>query len=174
FALYRPLDRLPAFLDHLRRTRAAHRDGTVRSVRIGLRDRAVHSLLRYRPASHACWLISPFFATGVGLVGRSQKRSSSAMCDFSLHHVKSRPAKVGDKLTTRNFNTGTRGFAAPEDSTTAVCILPGTELAFSAEVIYAPRVYGWKTRTISSRTAIFRQINKDVPQVHHDALEFPD
>src|SRR5215467_13529031 len=62
----------------------------------------------------------------------------------------------------------------PATSTTAVCILPGTELAFSAEVIYASRVYGWKTRTISSRTAIFRQINKDVPQVHHDALEFPD
>jgi hypothetical protein len=52
------------------------------------------------------------------------------MCDYSLHHVKSRPAKVGDKLRTVNFNTGTRGFAAPEDSTTAVCVLPGTELAF--------------------------------------------
>ena len=38
------------------------------------------------------------------------------MYDYSLHHVKSRPAKVGDKLTTTNFNTGTRGFAAPEDS----------------------------------------------------------
>ena len=94
------------------------------------------------------------------------------MCDFSLHHVKSRPAKVGDKLTTRNFNTGTRGFAAPEDSATAVCILPGTELAFSAEV--RSRLSGWQTRTISSRMAIFRQINKDVPQVHHDALEFAD
>ena len=96
------------------------------------------------------------------------------MCDFSLHHVKSRPAKVGDKLTTRDFNIGTRGFAAPEDSTTAVCILPGTELAFSAEVIYASRLSGWQARTISSSTAIFRQINKDVPQAHHDALEFPD
>jgi hypothetical protein len=97
------------------------------------------------------------------------------MCDFSLHNVKSRPAKVGDKLTTHNFNTGTRGFAAPEDTTTAVCILPGTELAFSAEVICAPSgIFGWTTRTISSRTAIFRQINKDVPRVHHDALEFPD
>jgi hypothetical protein len=97
------------------------------------------------------------------------------MCDFSLHNVKSRPAKVGDKLTTHSFYTGTRGFAAPEDSTTAVCILPGTELAFSAEVICAPSgFFGWKRRTISSRTAIFRQINKDVPQVHHDALEFPD
>ena len=66
------------------------------------------------------------------------------MCDFSLHNVKSRPAKVGDKLTTHNFSTGTCGFAAPEDSTTAVCILPGTELAFSAEVICASsRLFGW-------------------------------
>ena len=96
------------------------------------------------------------------------------MCDFSLHNVKSRPARVGDKLTTRNFNTGTCGFAAPEDSTTAVCILPGTELAFSEEVICASSLFGWKTRTTSSKTAIFRQINKDVPHVHHDALEFPD
>ncbi len=62
------------------------------------------------------------------------------MCDFSLHNVKSRPAKVGDKLTTHNFITGTCGFAAPEDSTTAVCILPGTELAFSAEVICANKL----------------------------------
>ena len=34
------------------------------------------------------------------------------MCDYSLQHVRSRPAKVGDKLTTREFGTGTRGFAA--------------------------------------------------------------
>ena len=26
------------------------------------------------------------------------------MCDYSLHNVQSRPAKVGDRLTTRNFN----------------------------------------------------------------------
>ena len=53
------------------------------------------------------------------------------MCDYSLQNVKSRAAQVGDKLMTRNFGTGTRGFAAPEDATTAVCVLPGTELAFS-------------------------------------------
>ena len=56
------------------------------------------------------------------------------MCDFSLQSTQSRPAKIGDKLTTRNFGNGTRGFAAPEDPTTAVCLLPGTELAFSKEV----------------------------------------
>src|SRR2546421_4440490 len=99
------------------------------------------------------------------------------MCDFSLHNVKSRPAKVGDKLTTHNFNTGTCGFAAPEDSTTAVCVLPGTELAFSEEVKCAAAAFGfssWQTKTVNFRTAIFRQVNKDVLQVHHDALEFPD
>ena len=56
------------------------------------------------------------------------------MCDYSLMHVKSRPASVGDKLRTSNFGTGTRGFAAPEDPTTAVCVLPGTELAFDREI----------------------------------------
>ena len=51
------------------------------------------------------------------------------MCDYSLESVRSRPAKVGDKLTTRDFGTLTRGFAAAENARVAVCVLPGTELA---------------------------------------------
>ena len=51
------------------------------------------------------------------------------MCDYSLHHVSSRPAKIGDRLITRNFHAGTLGFAAPEDKSVAVCVLPGTELS---------------------------------------------
>ena len=97
------------------------------------------------------------------------------MCDYSLQHVRSRAAQVGDKLTTRNFGTGTRGFAAPEDPTKAVCILPGTELAFSEEIAFAslssPRAEVQKAR---SKTAVFRQINRDLLRAHHDALEFPD
>jgi len=97
------------------------------------------------------------------------------MCDYSLQSMMSRPAKVGDKLTTRNFGTGTRGFASSEDSTIAVCVLPGTELAFSDEVkVPAVGVLAWLGRTTGHATAIFRQINKDEPRVHHDALEFPD
>jgi len=97
------------------------------------------------------------------------------MCDYSLHNVKSRPAKIGDKLTTRKFNTGTRGFAAPEDASTAVCVLPGTELAFAKEVRYRrSRFFGWKANTVNHTAAIFRQINKDEPLAYHDALEFPD
>jgi hypothetical protein len=31
------------------------------------------------------------------------------MCDYSLHSVRSRPAKIGDKLVTKDFGTGTCG-----------------------------------------------------------------
>jgi hypothetical protein len=100
-----------------------------------------------------------------------------AMCDYSLHSVRTRPAKVGDKLVTKQFGTGTRGFASVEDLSTAVCVLPGTELAFAGEVSYQD----WGIRsflkamqiTTQHTTAIFRQINKE-RLTHHDALEFPD
>ena len=97
------------------------------------------------------------------------------MCDYSLHNVRSRPAKVGDKLTTRDFGTCTRGFAAAEDAEVAVCVLPGTELAFSnAVTLTDPFILGWTAKKIDYATAIFRQVNKNEPFKHHDALEFPD
>ena len=97
------------------------------------------------------------------------------MCDYSLHSVKSRPAKVGDKLTTRNFGTGTRGFAASEDASVAVCVRPGTELSLADEVTCLPTgLLGSRDKVIKHKTAIFRQINKEKVAVHHDALEFPD
>jgi hypothetical protein len=96
------------------------------------------------------------------------------MCDYSLELVRSRPAKVGDKLVTRDFRTGTRGFAAADDPGLAVCVMPGTELAFAQEVACWPGgLLGWRMRTINHQTAIFRQVNKD-KWAHHDALEFPD
>ena len=97
------------------------------------------------------------------------------MCDYSLHSVKSRPAKVGDKLTTRDFGTGTRGFAASENANVAVCVLPGTELSFVDEVrCSSTGLLVWRDRMINHKTAIFRQLNKERAATHHDALEFPD
>jgi hypothetical protein len=97
------------------------------------------------------------------------------MCDYSLHSIKSRPAKIGDKLTTRDFGTGTRGFAASEDANVAVCVQPGTELAFAHEVKRLPaRLWAWHDQEAKHTTAIFRQINKEKMAAHHDALEFPD
>jgi hypothetical protein len=96
------------------------------------------------------------------------------MCDYSLHDVKTRPAKVGDKLTTRQFHLfGTRGFSESEDRNVAVCLLPGTELSFKDEVRRV-RLFRWSKTISQSKSAIFRQINQDNPVAHHDALEFPD
>lgn len=98
------------------------------------------------------------------------------MCDYSLLNVRSRPARVGDKLTTQDFGTGTRGFAAADDAAVAVCVLPGTELAFSDTVTVSDHrfIVGWNRETLAYATAIFRQVNKHDSWVHHDALEFPD
>jgi len=98
------------------------------------------------------------------------------MCDYSLQTIRSRPAKVGDKLTTLDFGTCTRGFAAAEDAAVAVCVSPGTELAFSnAVTLKDPRFFvRWKVERLDHATAIFRQVNKNEPFKHHDALEFPD
>src|SRR5512143_3719930 len=96
------------------------------------------------------------------------------MCDYSLAHVRSRPANVGDKLVTRDFGTGTRGLADAGDLGLAVCVMPGTELAFAEDIAILPHgLLGWKAKTTNYQTAIFRQVNKD-KLAHHDALEFPD
>ena len=81
------------------------------------------------------------------------------MCDYSLHAVASRPAKVGETLVTTIFRgTATRGFASVSDPTVAVCMLPGTELAFADDVRYDNR-WIW-TRTINMfRIAITTRSN---------------
>jgi hypothetical protein len=97
------------------------------------------------------------------------------MCDYSLHHVATRPARVEDKLVTTRFNNSvTRGFAAVGGPNVAVCLLPGTELAFD-ENVECERFGGiLPSKKIGQRLARFRQIDKDIPAIHHDALEFPD
>ena len=101
------------------------------------------------------------------------------MCDYSLHHVACRPAKVGDKLVTTQFNNSiTRGFAAVGELNVAVCLLSGTEVAFEKEIEFERGfaiLVRWKPeKAIGGKVARFRQINTDKPNVHHDALEFPD
>ena len=57
------------------------------------------------------------------------------MCDYSLEHVASRPAKIGDKLVTTRFgHSFTGGFCAIGEPNVAVCLRPGTELAFDREI----------------------------------------
>jgi hypothetical protein len=97
------------------------------------------------------------------------------MCDYSLHHVASRPARVGDKLVTTEFAKSiTRGFSAIGEPEVAVCLLPGTEVAFDDDVQYERLLNLFGSARVSHRVARFRQVNMNDPHVHHDALEFPD
>ena len=99
------------------------------------------------------------------------------MCDYSLHHVASRPAKVGDKLVTTQFNNSiTRGFAAVGEPNVAVCLLPGTEVAFEKEIEFERGFAAscMRGKVTSDKVARFRQVNTDKSNVHHDALEFPN
>jgi hypothetical protein len=99
------------------------------------------------------------------------------MCDYSLHSVATRPAQIEDKLVTTKFKSSiTRGFAAVGEPHVAVCLLPGTEIAFDENVECEPS-FGigiLPNKKIEQRLARFRQINMDNPVIHHDALEFPD
>src|SRR4051794_60233 len=109
------------------------------------------------------------------------------MCDYSLHHVGSRPAKVSDKLMTMELAraTSTRGFAAVGEfgaklvihegpPNVAVCLLPGTELAFNDEVQYDRALRFLGKGRIKHKVARFREIKMNDPHRHYDALEFPN
>jgi hypothetical protein len=96
------------------------------------------------------------------------------MCDYSLHLVASRPATVGETLIATDFAKSiTRGFASAGEPDVAVCLLPGTEIAFDADVQYDRAFSLFGRARVGQRVARFRQINMDDPNVHHDALEFP-
>lgn len=97
------------------------------------------------------------------------------MCDYSLEYVASRPAKVGDKLITTKFaNSITRGFTEVGQPSVAVCLMPGTEIAFDSDVECVQALGLLPSRKVHERVARFREVNINSPHEHHDALEFPN
>ncbi len=95
------------------------------------------------------------------------------MCDYSLEHVMSRDARVSDILITTKFSM-TNGFAEVGRPSVAVCLRPGTELAFDHDVVYETNALFFGRQRIAGLVARFRQIEPGKPHVHHDALEFSD
>jgi hypothetical protein len=94
------------------------------------------------------------------------------MCDYSLEHFASRPAKVGDKLVTTCFPRSlTVGFCALGEPNVAVCLQPGTELVFEREIELPSRF--WRVRRLGASMARFRRINEGCRTMHHDAIELP-
>jgi hypothetical protein len=93
------------------------------------------------------------------------------MCDYSLHHIKSRKAAIGDKLVTKKYNHGTTGFADANDEDTVVCMMPGTELSFAKPIEYVTSSWDTESVRINAHVATFRQTNLDVVSTHHDQIE---
>ena len=93
------------------------------------------------------------------------------MCDYSIAaNTKTRAAEKNDRLITHRFGH-TKGFAPQSDPETAVCLLPGTELAFDAPI----EKYGLMGATSTEQTvAIFEQVDKEQLHCYHDMLELPD
>jgi hypothetical protein len=106
------------------------------------------------------------------------------MCDYSLMHSKSRPAAVGDKLTVYDMGSRTHGLTESEfahgdnwGSMTAVCLLPGTEVAFNAPVKRHVPDGAWRSQEVvemKSSVGIFCQMDKENLFTHHDAFEFAE
>jgi hypothetical protein len=117
--------------------------------------------------------VSTFPDHAQGGAGWLSRTRSNPMCDYSLHAVATRPAQVGETLITTTFRgTSTRGFASANQPDVAVCMLPGTELAFAENVRYDNR-WIW-TRQVNFRVAKFGMVDQHVADRHHDAIEFPD
>lgn len=92
------------------------------------------------------------------------------MCDYSLHAVAARPAEAAETLVSTRFQTGgTGGFANPQNLQVAVCLRPGTEIAFEKDAQTEGMMF---RKSIAARLARFRQIDTDKRYQHHDALEF--
>ena len=95
------------------------------------------------------------------------------MCDYSLENVASRAANKGEKLISTRFpNAMTKGFAGVGDPNVAVCLRPGTELAFEDAVEFERSCL--QTARTKVKVATFRQIDLTNKHAHHDALEFAD
>jgi hypothetical protein len=83
------------------------------------------------------------------------------MCDYSLHAIASRPAEVGETIVSTCFRgSSTRGFASPKELGVAVCLLPGTELAFEKDVKCHGGWFRW--RTVEYNVAKFCKIDPKV------------
>jgi hypothetical protein len=112
---------------------------------------------------------------GISLRFVKSTKEASSMCDYSLHLVATRPAKVGDRLVSTRFaNSITRGFAEVGEPAVAVCLAPGTELAFERDIECDAVLPFLPSKKLRQRVACFRYAENRFADAHRDALEFPN
>jgi hypothetical protein len=104
------------------------------------------------------------------------------MCDFSLHAAAQKPAEKGHKMkTARLAYTGgsSGGFFDADDPSVAVCLQPGTEVAFDKPPLlrrgfraFVPSIIRRGLGEGLPQMATFRKVDLSKTHTHHDALEF--
>src|SRR4029453_15419436 len=87
------------------------------------------------------------------------------MCDYSLEHYRSRPAQLGEKYETHQFESRSIGFVAPGDATTAICMAYDKKL--SLEGISEPLQKGLGVSAKGNVPFTRREAGP-----HHDGVRF--
>jgi hypothetical protein len=87
------------------------------------------------------------------------------MCDYSLEHYRSRPAQLGEKYETHQFESHSIGFIAPGDPATAVCMACDTKLRLES----IPEMVQIRHGVSATEKVTFTRLD-DGP--HHDGVRF--
>jgi len=89
------------------------------------------------------------------------------MCDYSLEHYRTRPARAGERYKTHRFPSRTIGFVSPGDCETAVCMQADTNLQLTGIPAEVQQEHG----LASSEQAVFTRLENG-PYLHRDAIQF--
>lgn len=94
------------------------------------------------------------------------------MCDYSLESVRNRPARVGEKLTTRRFPSGSVGFTAAGDvgCSTAVCLMEDTRITLENVPAELQRELG----VAEKATVTFFRTDPQTSVGYRDSIRFPN
>jgi hypothetical protein len=87
------------------------------------------------------------------------------MCDYSLETYRSRPAQLGERYETHQFQSYSIGFIAPGDPSTAICMACDTKLRLEG---IPERVQ--RAKCVSANEDVtFTRLEKGF---HHDGVRF--
>jgi hypothetical protein len=87
------------------------------------------------------------------------------MCDYSLEHYRSRPAQLGEKYVTHQFESRSIGFIAPGDAATAICMACDTTLRLEG----IPEMLQRRLGVSSTENVTFTRLEAGP---HHDGVRF--
>jgi hypothetical protein len=87
------------------------------------------------------------------------------MCDYSLEHYRSRPAQLGEKYETHQFESRSIGFIAPGDAATAICMACDTKL----RLVGIPEMLQRRLGISATENVTFTRLEAGP---HHDGVRF--